>query len=179
MQYGFVVSLFENVASRFRAAGIWLISPSVVLERNVIVKGSLHGLSLGRRVVIQSGTVLHTGRRRWCDYQGEIVIGDDGVISPNCVLYGAGPGGIRIGQRFDCGPCVGIYASRSNYRVRGKHLFGAVRIGDDVIIYSHAVISPGVTIGDGATVAAGSIVLDDVPPGVLVGGAPAKIIGFS
>ena len=43
-------------------------------------------------------------------------------------------------------------------------------------IGSNATILPGVTIGDGAIVAAGAVVAKDVPPNTVVGGVPAKII---
>ncbi|HXG48013.1 MAG TPA: DapH/DapD/GlmU-related protein [Methylomirabilota bacterium] len=51
-----------------------------------------------------------------------------------------------------------------------------VTIGDDVWIGLNAIILPGVTIGDGSVVAAGSVVTKDVPPRVVVGGNPARII---
>jgi acetyltransferase-like isoleucine patch superfamily enzyme len=51
-----------------------------------------------------------------------------------------------------------------------------VRIGDHVWIGSGARVLKGVTIGDGAVVAAGSIVTKDVPPKTLVGGVPARAI---
>ena len=99
------------------------------------------------------------------------------VLSPGAVIYGAGPGGIRIGARFNCGPNVGIFASRTSFGAEhGKHTFGRVEIGDDVIVFAGAVIGPGVVIGDGAVVAANSVVTRDVPPQVFVGGAPARVI---
>ena len=55
-------------------------------------------------------------------------------------------------------------------------MFGAVDIGDDVIVFSHAVISPGVSIGNGSVIAAGAVVTGDIPARCLVGGAPAKIL---
>ena len=48
-------------------------------------------------------------------------------------------------------------------------------IGKDVWIGARAVILPGVHIGNYSVVAAGAVVTDDVPPGVLVAGVPAKI----
>ncbi|MBO5923164.1 MAG: acyltransferase, partial [Lentisphaeria bacterium] len=51
-----------------------------------------------------------------------------------------------------------------------------VRIGRHVWIGQRAMILKGVTIGDGAVIAAGAIVTQDVPAGALVGGVPAKII---
>ena len=55
--------------------------------------------------------------------------------------------------------------------------YGPVIIGEDCWICSHAVILKGVTIGDGAVVAAGSVVNADVPPYAIAAGVPAKIVG--
>ncbi len=51
-------------------------------------------------------------------------------------------------------------------------------IGNDVWIGQQAMLMQGVTIGDGAIVAAGALVNKDVPPYAIVGGVPAKIIGY-
>ncbi|RVD40992.1 CatB-related O-acetyltransferase [Mesorhizobium sp. M4A.F.Ca.ET.020.02.1.1] len=53
---------------------------------------------------------------------------------------------------------------------------GPITVRNDVWIGARAVILSGVTIGDGAVIAAGSVVTKDVPPYTLVGGNPAKII---
>ncbi|MGE5548217.1 MAG: CatB-related O-acetyltransferase [Solirubrobacterales bacterium] len=53
---------------------------------------------------------------------------------------------------------------------------GPVRIGHDVWIGSEAVIMDGVTIGNGAVVAARAVVTKDVPPYAIVGGNPARVI---
>lgn len=50
------------------------------------------------------------------------------------------------------------------------------KIGSDVWIGEHVTVKGGVNIGDGAIVAAGSIVTKDVPPFAIVGGVPAKFI---
>ncbi len=55
---------------------------------------------------------------------------------------------------------------------------GYTEIGNDVLIGANAVIMAGITIGDGAVVAAGSIVTKNVPPYAIVGGNPAVIIKF-
>ncbi|MCK5023826.1 MAG: acyltransferase [Candidatus Aenigmarchaeota archaeon] len=53
---------------------------------------------------------------------------------------------------------------------------GPVKIGNDVMIGTMCLVLPGVTIGNGATVAAYSLVNKDVPAGAFVGGVPAKVI---
>lgn len=51
-------------------------------------------------------------------------------------------------------------------------------LGNDVWVGSHALINGGVHIGNGACVAAGAVVVKDVPPYAIVGGVPAKIIRY-
>jgi maltose O-acetyltransferase len=51
-----------------------------------------------------------------------------------------------------------------------------VRIGSRVFIGAHAIVLPGVTIGDDAIVGAGSVVRQDVPAGTVVAGNPAHVI---
>lgn len=49
-------------------------------------------------------------------------------------------------------------------------------IGEYVVLFSNAIICPGVTIGDGAIIGAGSVVTKDVPPWYVVAGNPCRII---
>ena len=53
---------------------------------------------------------------------------------------------------------------------------GPLTIGNDVWLGVRSLILPGVSIGDGAIVAAGAVVTRDVPPYAIVGGCPAKVI---
>jgi acetyltransferase-like isoleucine patch superfamily enzyme len=53
----------------------------------------------------------------------------------------------------------------------------ATAVGDRACIYARAMVIRGVNIGEGAVVAAGSIVTKDVPPYTIVAGIPAKKIG--
>ena len=55
-------------------------------------------------------------------------------------------------------------------------MFGKIKIEDWAYIGAYSHIMPGVTIGEGALVAAGSVVTKSVPAGMVVGGNPARII---
>src|SRR5699024_3181310 len=57
-----------------------------------------------------------------------------------------------------------------------EYRIGSVTIGNNVMIGANSTILPGVSIGDGAVVAAGTLVHKNVPPGVFVGGNPMKVI---
>ena len=57
-----------------------------------------------------------------------------------------------------------------------EYRLGPVVIGSEVMIGANSTILPGITIGDGAIVSAGTLVHKDVPPGAFVGGNPMRII---
>lgn len=57
-----------------------------------------------------------------------------------------------------------------------EYRLGEVKIGNDVMIGANSTILPGLSIGDGAVVSAGTLVHKDVPPGAFVGGNPMQVI---
>jgi acetyltransferase-like isoleucine patch superfamily enzyme len=57
-----------------------------------------------------------------------------------------------------------------------EYRLGRVIIGDNVMVGANSTLLPGITIGDGAVVAAGSVVTRDVPAGAFVGGNPIRMI---
>lgn len=61
------------------------------------------------------------------------------------------------------------------YLIR-EYRLGEIIIGNEVMIGANTTILPGVTIGDGAIVSAGTLVHKDVPGGAFVGGNPMRII---
>ncbi len=92
-------------------------------------------------------------------------------------------GGISLGNHVIVGPFVLISSTNHLYHdtenpIRHQGLAPArTVVEDDVWIGAHAVLTAGVTIGRGATVAAGAIVTKDVAPNSIVGGVPAVQIG--
>lgn len=84
-----------------------------------------------------------------------VICNENTVIGENCTFYH----NVTIGSRQ-----FGIAT-------------GAPTIGDEVIIYPGACIVGRITIGSWSIIGAGSVVLEDVPPGTVVAGNPAKPIG--
>lgn len=84
---------------------------------------------------------------------------------------------IRIGNHVYISKGVVIRDSDNHNVLRGDYVQSKpIIIGDNVWIGMRAIILKGVTIGDGAIVAAGAVVTKDVPPNSVVGGVPAKVI---
>ena len=92
-------------------------------------------------------------------------------------------GGVRIGRYFHAGRGLTIFSTNHNYRsdrmipYDEADLPGPVVIEDCVWVGANVSIVPGVTIGEGAVVAMGSVVTRDVPAGAVVAGNPARVIG--
>ncbi|ADU31811.1 acyltransferase [Evansella cellulosilytica] len=80
---------------------------------------------------------------------------------------------IKIGKNSVIGYNTTILAHE--YLIK-EYRLGEVHIGDNVMVGANTTILPGVIIGDGATVSAGTLVHKDVPPGAFVGGNPMQII---
>ncbi len=83
------------------------------------------------------------------------------------------PEKIKVGANSIIGYNTTILAHE--YLVK-EYRLGEVIIGDEVLIGANSTILPGVTIGDGATVSAGTLVHKNVPAGAFVGGNPMRII---
>lgn len=115
-----------------------------------------------------------------------ISIGSDVFIGRNC-CFQSEHGAITIGDHVMFGPGVNIHGGNHDIsagdlpmtrRHKSGYMDGEVRIGNDVWIAANAIILPRVAIGDGAVVGAGAVVTKDVPPMAIVGGVPARVIGF-
>lgn len=106
-----------------------------------------------------------------------VFIGDRSVVNAGCILDGR-ESSIKIAHDVDIGtqshiwtlehdPNDALHTTRS----------GEVVIEDHVWVASRVTILPGVTIGRGAVIAAGSIVTKDIEPMAIMAGVPAKKIG--
>jgi acetyltransferase-like isoleucine patch superfamily enzyme len=83
------------------------------------------------------------------------------------------PEKITVGENSIIGYNTTLLAHE--YLIR-EYRLGEIVIGNEVMIGANVTILPGVNIGDGATVSAGTLVHRDVPSGAFVGGNPMRII---
>ena len=115
---------------------------------------------------------------KWARRLG-VKVGDNTMIAPT-VSFSSEPYLITIGDNVQVADNVSFNTHGGGNVVRKKHpdfdIFGKVVVGDYAYIGSHSIILPGVTIGECALVAAGSVVTKSVPSGAVVGGNPAKVI---
>jgi len=107
-------------------------------------------LVLGKNVYLGHGAVL--------DLKDRIVIEDDVTISM----------GVTMATHFHMGeiPLKAAFPSKS----------GPIRVRGNVYLGSNVVVLSGVEIGGGSVIGAGAVVIGDVPPGVVAGGVPARVL---
>lgn len=112
------------------------------------------------------------------DYGMNITVGKRVFINEGCCFQDQG--GIYIGDDVLIGQQTVIATLNHDLRPerRGNMQPAPVKIGNRVWIGAHATVLPGVTVGDGAVIAAGAVVTKDVPTSAVVAGVPAKVIKY-
>lgn len=129
-------------------------------------------ITLGNRVAFRKSVVL-AGR-------GRLEIGDNTVLNEGVVISAYEK--VNIGKDCMMAARVSILDVSHNYESRSMPISlqgyktSPVIIGDDVWIGANAVILKGARVGDGAIIAANSVVSGEVAPYTIVGGSPARFI---
>ncbi|MEE4310721.1 MAG: acyltransferase [candidate division KSB1 bacterium] len=143
----------------FSTFNVWAIDQLGAKGKGTVIRPSAslanaHHIFLGDRVHIQRSVFL------WAGEKSEIHIGNNTIIGP------------------------GSFITSDNHGTKRAQLIrdqeGAeadVTIGADVWMGAYAIVLPGIRIGDGAVIAAGSVVTKDVPEYSIFAGVPAKKIG--
>ena len=178
----------------------FLASPLIIGRVRTVLLSRLDGFHIGGGSIVSSGCLFVDGlkkqavnlannvdiREHCIFYIGEIDVGSHTFIGRDCFFH-AGifhsdtePGRVQIGQNCDIAPKVtflcGTHMMGERSRRAGAAITKDITVGDGVWIGSNTTILPGVCIGSGSVVGAGSIVTKDVPPNVVVAGNPARII---
>jgi acetyltransferase-like isoleucine patch superfamily enzyme len=110
-------------------------------------------ISIGDHVLINSGGTFHA------EY-APLIIGNDVLVGYEVMIF-----------TFNH-----AIAKRDVLIRQQGHVAKPVAIGNNVWIGARSIILAGVTIGEGAVIAAGAVVTKDVPPYTIVGGVPAKVM---
>lgn len=135
----------------------------VLRENSTFTTGYWNLLGPGVQAVVWPDAQLSIGG-------GSYVTGNSQILCSNSISIGE-----KSGIAFEC---LIMDSNFHDLSIHGKTRPQSepVTIGDYVWVGARSVILRGVTIGDGAVVAAGSVVTSDVPAGALVGGVPARVI---
>lgn len=161
----FIVRIFSPFIIFFKNGNIYL---NVIKAKNVKIKSKyiLINVSIDDYSYIGSNSNLRN-----------VTIGKFCSIGPNCLcgLAKHPTNGISTSPIFystlkQCGTTL---CTKDKIEEHGK-----VIIGNDVFIGANVSILSNVRIGDGAVIAAGSVVINDVPDYAIVGGVPTKIIKY-
>jgi acetyltransferase-like isoleucine patch superfamily enzyme len=172
------------------------IGEGSTIQDNVILGSAEDGnLSIGKSAVIRSGSVIYSGVSIGDNFRSghnilireNSKIGDNVLVGTNAVI----DGDCKIGNNVSLQ--TGVYITRyttiednvflgplcvttnDKYMRYGATLKGPV-IKQGARIGANATIMPGISIGKGAVVSAGSVVTKDVPPYKVVIGVPAKVV---
>lgn len=114
----------------------------------------------------------------FCDYGENITIGKNFYSNFHCTMLDSAK--ITIKDNVLFGPNVSLYTPNHPYNIadrnNGIEIAKPITIGNNVWVGGSVTIVGGVEIGDNTVIAAGSVVVKDIPSGVLAGGNPCKVI---
>jgi len=157
-------------------------SPPLLIERGVTFIYPEYDFSYPPNVCLGKGVRL----RRNVSLAGNIDLAENVVIGAYSVLWAPGGSGnvIEIGKRSGISPFCVLMTHHHRYADRKRSFLAQgvtggkpIIIGKDCWIGIRSIILPGVSIGDGAVVGAGSVVTKSVGQYAVAAGNPAKVIG--
>lgn len=113
-----------------------------------------------------------------CDFWERVSVGENFYSNYNFVVLAGNL--ITIGDNVMFGPDCGLYAAGHPFDVElrnsGIEYAYPINIGNNVWIGGGVKIVGGITVGDDTVIAAGSVIVSDIPSGVLAGGNPCRVI---
>jgi acetyltransferase-like isoleucine patch superfamily enzyme len=157
------------IGERLIEAAFERASQSLALRRDRSLKRQMH--YCGRNVVLYQPLVFYG--------PAALDIGDNTSVAPFVHIWCGGR--VVIGANCMIGSHVAISSLTHDHRQQDMSktmVAKPVNIGNGVWIGSHAVIMPGVTVGEGAVIGAASVVISDVPPFAIVYGIPGRVAAY-
>ena len=114
----------------------------------------------------------------WCDYGFNVKVGKNFYSNHNLVILDCAE--VTFGDYVFVGPNCGFYTAihpiDAHQRNTGIELAKPIKVGSDVWFGGGVTVLPGVTIGNNVVIGAGSVVVKDIPSGVVAVGNPCKPI---
>lgn len=152
------------------------------LGKRVYIDKNIELLRFPKNIYINDDVIIKEGARLCaCNIDAKIIIGKRTTIGYHTFIFASS--GVEIGK--DCLIAPFVYIVDSNHKTeRGKkintqpNISSPINIGDDVWIASSVTILKGINIGNGAIIAANSVLNKDVGEFEIWGGTPAKKIGI-
>lgn len=127
----------------------------------------LFGAKVGKNVLVRPTTRV--------TYPWKVSIGENSWIGDDVVLYTLGE--IEIGNNTVISQKAYLCTGSHNYKSITFDIFAKpIKIGDEVWVAADVFVAPGVQIGDGCIVGARSTVFNDLPPGKICYGNPARSV---
>ena len=125
------------------------------------------GARVGARCHVYPGAIV------WAPWQ--LTLGDEACIADGAEIYNVAP--ITLGVRSVVSQGAYLCAASHDHRQADFPMVCTpIRLGDRAWVAARAIVLPGITIGAGAVVGAGSVVTHDVPDGCTAAGNPARIV---
>lgn len=114
----------------------------------------------------------------WCDYGCNITVGEDFFANHNTVILDCAK--VTFGDHVFVAPNCGFYTAghplEAERRNQGLEYARPITVGDNVWIGAGVQVMPGVTIGSNVVIGGGSVVVNDIPDGVLAVGDPCRVV---
>ncbi|MBI2267241.1 MAG: acyltransferase [Armatimonadetes bacterium] len=157
----------------FSLSDLSRVGDHVVIEPHVLIFHP-ENIEIGTNVYVGHYTILKGY------HENKMIMGDNVWIGQGCFFHSAG--GIRIGSNVGIGPGVSVLTSfhrtdQTDRSILASDLtFAEVVIEDDCDIGTGAILLPGVRIGKGSQVGAGSVVTRNVQDYAIVAGTPARFL---
>lgn len=163
-----VRSVVATIAAPYNLRGVDVVGTGTRTINAPHVQNFGH-MSIGARSVLTSTFApieLSTGRG------AALSIGDAAAVDFGVKI--SARQSIEIGARVSFGP----YTMVADHDGDNDDEPRPIRIGSDVWLATRVTVRKGATIGDRAVITAGSVVEGDIPPGVIAGGVPARVLGY-
>jgi maltose O-acetyltransferase len=162
----------------YLAADPELIAERERCERQLREYNALGDAAVLRELLGSVGKETYIRPPFFCDYGYNITLGDNVFLNFNCVILDVVA--VTIGDRVQMASAVQLLAADhpldAEERASGREFGRPILIEDDAWLGGGAIVCPGVTIGRGSVIGAGSVVTRDIPPGVVAVGNPCRVL---